>query len=444
MKKSIEELTAIYNKEKRELSYPIEIKTEDRIVGAIMGAFIGDALGVGCHWIYNFEELWRDYGTWIDDYTDPKKVNEGGAFEMVSSYRYSAGVRAGMSSQSGQLLQIILEAVAANCQQNWREGHFVQDEYIERINFFFENMLLPSAVFKTNIDIYNAHKGVELERGTFIGADNGIKCFSGRYTNEEVRYNFDYWYNHGKKNGRWWHHDSEVTLTSTSDGAQWGVILAALYRDPGELFYKAYDFLNMWYCDKAFVSGQLMYIMSLQAIINGIPLNKYNNYMIALFDRMGVVGKQINSFDDTMVLGKVMHMVKKGHLFDLVDDRFAPIIFGADCHAANLIPCAYYYALKNSCDFENGVLTAVNSSGNNMARATLTGALIGAMVGINGIPKRFIEGLINESCYIPSKFQSQGEYLLSLANVIAEKTNGEIPPLELKKSADCGCTIILD
>ncbi|WP_028324102.1 ADP-ribosylglycohydrolase family protein [Desulfatirhabdium butyrativorans] len=43
-----------------------------RASGAIMGAFIGDALGLGPHWYYNLAELRRDYGVWIDGYTHPK------------------------------------------------------------------------------------------------------------------------------------------------------------------------------------------------------------------------------------------------------------------------------------------------------------------------------------------------------------------------------------
>ena len=416
MNRTFVDLREMYVSKNTVLTYPQDIPREERIKGAIMGAFIGDALGLGCHWIYDYEELWQDYGDWVDDYVDPKEKNEGGAFEMISKYRYDVGVRAGMSSQSGQLLQILLESVAHIDSADSDARLFDAERYIQRVNRFFENELLPTARFETDIDVYNAHKGVELEHGTFIGANNGIKCFSGRYTNEEVRDNFDVWYNSGKKNGRWWHRDSGVSKTSTSEGAQWGIVLAALYRNPEELFYAAYDFLNMWYCDRAFIGMQLMYIMTVHALINGVSLEEYENYNIALIDRMSAIGEQVNSFDDIQLFKNIMYFVRKQHLMNIVDDRFAPIFFGQNCHVVSLIPCSYYYALKYSDDFETGVLTAVNSSGNNMARATLTGGLIGAMSGLKGIPKRFIQGLKNESKYIPDGFVSQEEYLLCLAN----------------------------
>jgi len=44
----------------------------DRAAGAVMGALIGDALGVGPHWYYDLTELRKDYGEWITGYSDPK------------------------------------------------------------------------------------------------------------------------------------------------------------------------------------------------------------------------------------------------------------------------------------------------------------------------------------------------------------------------------------
>ena len=48
---------------------------QERAQGALMGAFIGDALALGPHWYYDLDEMHRDYGEWIQDYTEPKVRN---------------------------------------------------------------------------------------------------------------------------------------------------------------------------------------------------------------------------------------------------------------------------------------------------------------------------------------------------------------------------------
>ena len=73
---------------------------KDRAIGAIMGTFIGDALGVGPHWYYDMDQLKKDYGEWIDDYTSPK------------AGRYHMGLTAGENSQTGQVVGFLLESLA--------------------------------------------------------------------------------------------------------------------------------------------------------------------------------------------------------------------------------------------------------------------------------------------------------------------------------------------
>ena len=63
------------------------------------------------------------------------------------------------------------------------------------------------------------------------------------------------------------------------------------------------------------------------------------------------------------------------------------------CAVYHQFPACYYLAARYSDDFESAVLHAINGGGQNMARAMLTGALVGAQVGIQNIPKRFIDGL---------------------------------------------------
>ncbi|MDD2338674.1 MAG: ADP-ribosylglycohydrolase family protein, partial [Geobacteraceae bacterium] len=73
----------------------------DRAAGAVMGAFIGDAMGLGPHWYYDLAEMRRDYGDWISDYTDPKPG------------RYHAGLKAGQLSQAGFILKLLLSSLVA-------------------------------------------------------------------------------------------------------------------------------------------------------------------------------------------------------------------------------------------------------------------------------------------------------------------------------------------
>src|SRR5207244_2222570 len=72
------------------------MSTKDRAAGAVMGALIGDALGVGPHWYYDLEEMRRDFGNWITGYTTPR------------AHRYHAGLKAGQSSQAGILTTMLL------------------------------------------------------------------------------------------------------------------------------------------------------------------------------------------------------------------------------------------------------------------------------------------------------------------------------------------------
>src|SRR5664279_2761007 len=76
-----------------------EHSLQDRAAGAVMGAFVGDALALGPHWYYDLDELHADYGNWISGYTAPK------------AGRYHAGLKAGQSSQAGVLLLLTLRSL---------------------------------------------------------------------------------------------------------------------------------------------------------------------------------------------------------------------------------------------------------------------------------------------------------------------------------------------
>ena len=75
------------------------MNVKDRAAGALAGALIGDALGLGPHWYYDLTSLRKDYGQWITGYTEPLPG------------RYHAGMKAGQLSQTGLILVMLLRSV---------------------------------------------------------------------------------------------------------------------------------------------------------------------------------------------------------------------------------------------------------------------------------------------------------------------------------------------
>ncbi len=64
------------------------------------------------------------------------------------------------------------------------------------------------------------------------------------------------------------------------------------------------------------------------------------------------------------------------------------------CYIDDAFPAALYLAWKYADDFESGVVANAMVGGDNCHRAGVVGALLGAAVGLGGIPKRFLDGLV--------------------------------------------------
>jgi ADP-ribosyl-[dinitrogen reductase] hydrolase len=430
-------ISELWQKKSALPAYDPDISTEDRIIGSLMGYLIGDALGVGCHWYYHFEHLWEDFGDWIDDYHDPIPNNAqirppfNMANGQIIKFRYNQGVRAGFNSQSGQLGQLMMEQLVQNIKStpNNSDKGFVRQEYKASIEKFWEQEILPNANFygETKDELGQMARISSRRKGRLSG-------MNGRFTDTIIRGKFDIWYNGGKKNGNWSEHKQKINDSDTSEIAQLGITLAAIYRDPEVLIKKSHELASMWFTDSSFISQTVAYIMAVQALINGTPLADFKYTIVETLENS--IGKEIQGYDDVRTLFIPLDMMKKPQLYELPDDRFYSVLYGHDCLISHLIPCALLYAFKYCNDFETGILMAINGGGNNMARAALTGGLLGAMTGIQGIPKRFIKKLANEKRFIPKSFASQSEYLLDLAKTLAKNTQGKIPASFVMKPED--------
>jgi ADP-ribosylglycohydrolase len=340
----------------------------DRAAGAVIGALIGDALGLGPHWYYDLTELHKDYGPWITGYTNPK------------SGRYHAGMQAGQLSQTGLILGMLLRSVV-------EKGGYQEEDFTHHL----ERELFP------------------LLDGTPIQGPGG-------YTNQSIR---EVYRRRVEQKLGW---NQTGGHADTTEAAERAVVLAARYA------------LNLRKVAET-VSANCILTQSDEAIV---AMTTAFNCVLALL----VAGEKL----DMNLSDKLMIQVKKGNLpfhavtgenltmprpgdpdpprtgkFSSPDALLTPshmaeaaqdpgiqiepawkvsLVYGMPCAIYHQLPAAYYLAAKYREDFESAVLHALNGGGQNMSRACLTGALVGAQVGLSGIPERFVIGLENHNEWV--------------------------------------------
>jgi len=336
---------------------------QDRAKGALLGAFIGDALALGPHWYYNLEELRRDYGDWIRDYTDPQP------------HRYHAGLKAGQLSQAGYLLKMLMHSLA-DC------GDYDERDFCHRL----DSQLFP------------------LLDGTPISGPGG-------YTSQSIR---EAWRRRVEQKLPW----SETGgHADTTEAIERTLAIAVRYaRQPHKLAAAITGNTLLTQTDDTVVSMTVAYGAVLGMLVEGHQLDASLSSKLMTFVKTNQLPFHAVTSDnlqppqpgdpDPPRIGRFASpdaLLTPSYMATAATDqdiRIEPawkvsIVYGMPCAIYHQLPAAYYLAARFHDDFESAVLHAVNGGGQNQARAMLTGALVGAQVGWEGIPRRFIVGLEN-------------------------------------------------
>lgn len=332
-----------------------------RACGAMMGALIGEALAVGPHWYYDIDALRAAHGPWIDDYTTPKPG------------RYHEGLKAGESSQSGLILELTMRSLA-------ERGDYDEADFCRR-----------------------------LDQELFTKIDGSPKNGPGGYTSQSIR---EAWRLRVKKDLPW---GQVGGLTDNTEAAERTLAIAARYaREPHKLadFVSANTVLTQ--TDPTVGAMTTAYCAALGLLVQGERFDaQISDKLMALVRSGALPFHSVTSEGEEAVPPGPEAPRRAGHFASpdallgmgsiaraAVDPevRIEPAwkvswVYGMPCSVYHQFPAVYYLAARFADDFEAAVLTAVNSGGQNQARAMLTGALVGAMVGIDGIPRRFIDGL---------------------------------------------------
>jgi len=326
-----------------------------------MGAFIGDALALGPHWYYDLEELHRDYGEWITDYTDPKPG------------RYHAGLKAGQLSQAGFILKLTLRSLV-EC------GCYDEADFCRRM----DEELLP------------------LLDGTPVNGPGG-------YTSQSIR---EAWRRRVVQGLPWGETGGHADDTEAIERT---LALAVRYaRHPGQLAAAIISNTELTQTDDTVVSMTVAYGAVLGMLVQGHALNsQLSGKLMRLVNKGELPFHHITSDNlqpprpgdpDPPRAGRFASpdaLLTPSYMAAAAVDpdiRIEPawkvsIVYGMPCAIYHQLPAVYYLAARFHGDFESALLHAVNGGGQNQARAILAGSLVGAQVGLLRIPQRFIDGL---------------------------------------------------
>ncbi len=350
---------------------------QDRAAGAIMGAFIGDALGLGPHWYYDLDEMRRDFGDWISDYTDPKPG------------RYHAGLKAGDSSQAGFIAELLLRSVA-------EKGAYDEADFCQKL----DGELFP------------------LLDGKPFGGPGG-------YTSQSIR---EAWRKRVKQNLPW---GQTAGNADTTEAAERTFVLGVRYAsDMQRLAESVTANTALTQSDGTVLAMTVAYSAVLGLLVQGHRLDDTISDTLLDMVRNGQLPFHSVTRENLQPPRPGDPEAPRAGRFASPDALITPsciaaaaadpgvriepaskvsVVYGMPCAIYHQLPAAYYLAARFHNDFESAVLHAVNGGGQNQARAMLTGALTGAQTGLAGIPDRFIRGL------------ARHEHLLELAQALARQ-----------------------
>lgn len=354
----------------------MSITTKERAMGAIVGAFIGDALALGPHWYYDLEEQYKDYGTWITDYTTPKKG------------RYHENEKAGNLSQSGYILKLMIRSIIENDGYNQKSFCKTLDE-----------------------DLFTKIDGIPTHG-------------PGGYTSQSIR---EVYRQRVEQNLNW---DEVGSNADTTEAIERTLALAVKYAfNPKELASSISHNTFLTQVDDIVGSMTVAYGAVLAQLIQGEKLDENISKKLMRLVKKGELPFHAVTSDNLQPPKEGSKDPSNIGLFSSPDALLSPsfiaksandplvqiepawkvsYVYGMPCAIYHILPASYYLASRFHNDFESAILHALNGGGQNQARSILTGALVGAQVGINNIPQRFIDGL------------TQKEEILNLANQLAD------------------------
>ena len=336
----------------------------DRLRGALWGMFVGDALAMPVHWYYNVAALQRDFGT-IRDYQAPKDFHPSSIMALASTGRagrgdqhgevvgrvilkdkkpywgrpnthYHQGMRPGDNTLNLHCVRVLIRAMNAS-------GHYDPADFLRDYIAF---MTAPDSHNDTYAESYHrdffAHYARGLPPERCAGAEgHDTASIGGLVALPPVIF----------------------ALIGTGDRAAVDTALLTQLR----LTHR---------------SQQLeRYALALGELLMGLiqeSASPAESRIAATAERLG--------FPATEVIERIRRNQQSD--LDVIGRLLSPA-----CYIDQSFPSVLYLAARYANDFEAALIANTNVGGDNCHRGAVLGAILGAALGFQAIPERWIHGL---------------------------------------------------
>lgn len=321
----------------------------DRVAGALLGMFIGDALAMPVHWYYNTQALLNDYGKvtdylrpcnphpdsilWRSSYTPPPGIpdirHDQAQYWGKRDIHYHQFLQAGENTLNLQLARELLLLLQG-------DGIYSAQTWLAKLIAF---MTSPGSHKDTYIEEYLRHFFINYGKGKDPSqcARLDEKHIGGLSLMLPLTVAFS-------KSPAYAREISLQHLALTHGGStmkRWGELISVILLK--------------------LLHGQSLY----QSITAGESQSALNIDVQIL--------QTLSDFPDSIVVGK--------H-------------FSSACYVEQSIPATLYLALKYQDFPEEAMIANTMCGGDNAGRGVVLGALLGALNGQQGWPSRWIKGLI--------------------------------------------------
>jgi ADP-ribosylglycohydrolase len=327
----------------------LESQKHSKTRGALYGLCIGDALAMPVHWYYNRQALFQDYGR-VTDYLAPYNPHPD---SILWRSKYVA------RNSRGEIL---------HDQANfWGQRGIHYHQFLaageNTLNIKISQLLIESLMLNAGYD-----------PDDFLKRYIQFMTTPGNHRDtyiEECHRNFFENYARGAS-------PRNCGVDEKHIGGLVGLIPIVVFysNQPEEARTKAMEHLALTHPGTKMADAASLVIELLLRVLHGKPLQS-------------AIIEEIEKQRTPLV----------GHAFvkwlDQPDDMIIGPRFSTACYVEDSVPAVLYLALKYHADPENALIVNTNLGGDNAARGSVLGALLGASHGVEGFPRRWIDGLVD-------------------------------------------------